>query len=87
MITSDNPRSEKPESIIKEICAGIGKNNYAAIPDRREAIRYALECAGDNGVVLIAGKGGENYQEINGVRYEYSDEEYIRSLIEKKVIK
>lgn len=87
VITSDNPRSEKPESIIKEICAGIGKNNYAAIPDRREAIRYALECAGDNGVVLIAGKGGENYQEINGVRYEYSDEEYIRSLIEKKVIK
>lgn len=87
VITSDNPRYEQPEKIIGDICSGIKKDNYVAITERKEAIRYALECAGDNGIVLIAGKGGENYQEICGVKYEYSDEQYIRSLIEEKVIK
>lgn len=86
VVTSDNPRFEQPEKIIDDICSGIKKDNYIAIPERTQAIKYALECAGDNGVVLIAGKGGEKYQEIRGVKYEYSDETFIRSLIEEKVI-
>lgn len=87
VITSDNPRYEQPEKIIEEICSGIEKDNYVAITDRKTAIRRALEIAGENGVVLIAGKGGENYQEISGVKYEYSDEQFVRSLIEENILK
>lgn len=87
VITSDNPRYEQPEKIIEEICSGIEKKNYIAVTDRKIAIRRALEIAGENGVVLIAGKGGENYQEISGVKYEYSDEQFVRSLIEENILK
>ena len=86
VVTSDNPRSEDPEKIIEDVVSGIKTNNYEIVPDRKQAIRYALECAGDNGVVLIAGKGGEKYQEINGVKYEFSDAEFVRGLIDEKVI-
>ena len=87
VITSDNPRYEKAEDIIGDVVSGIKTDNYVAIPDRREAIRYAVECAGDNGVILIAGKGGEEYQEINGVKLNYSDEDFVKKLIDEKVIK
>ena len=87
VITSDNPRYEKAEDIIGDVVSGIKTDNYVAIPDRREAIRYAVECAGDNGVILIAGKGGEEYQEINGVKLDYSDEDFVKKLIDEKVIK
>lgn len=75
IITSDNPRFEDPMDIINEIKAGIIKNNFMVCENRAEAIKTALQGAEDNAVILIAGKGHENYQEINGVRTHFSDKE------------
>jgi UDP-N-acetylmuramoyl-L-alanyl-D-glutamate--2,6-diaminopimelate ligase len=74
-ITSDNPRYENPLDIIKEIKAGISKDNFEVIENREEAIRKAIEETEDNAVILIAGKGHESYQEINGIRNHFSDRE------------
>jgi UDP-N-acetylmuramoyl-L-alanyl-D-glutamate--2,6-diaminopimelate ligase len=74
IVTSDNPRSEDPEGIISEIVSGMTANRHEVVIDRAEAIRHAIEfaCAGD--IVLLAGKGHENYQEIHGVKHEFSDQ-------------
>jgi len=72
-VTSDNPRTEDPFEIIKEITAGMRSYNYEVIENREEAIKTAIENAEDNAVILIAGKGHENYQEIHGVRKYFSD--------------
>ena len=79
VITSDNPREERPEDIIADIVEGMRRTEgiYTVIPDRREAIRYAVERSGRGDVVLIAGKGHETYQEIQGVRYPMDDREII----------
>src|ERR1035437_3777443 len=74
-ITSDNPRNENPFEIIKEIKVGINKDNFEVIENREEAIRRAIEDTEDNAVILIAGKGHESYQEINGIRNHFSDKE------------
>lgn len=74
-ITSDNPRTEDPYFIIDEIQKGIKTNNYRVIENREEAIRTAIFESEDNAVILVAGKGHENYQEINGVRKHFSDKE------------
>jgi len=74
-VTSDNPRTENPQKIIEEILSGIKQNNFTAIENREEAIRTAIFESEDNAVILIAGKGHENYQEINGVRKHFSDKE------------
>lgn len=74
-ITSDNPRSEDPFSIIEDIRKGINKNNYEIIENRDEAIKTAIQYSEDDAVILIAGKGHENYQEINGVKHHFSDKE------------
>ena len=63
------------EEIIKEIKAGISKDNYEVIENRKEAIKKAIEETEDNAVILIAGKGHESYQEINGIRNHFSDKE------------
>jgi len=81
IVTSDNPRTEEPEKIISEVTAGITKNNYAVLPDRAEAIRAAVEMARDGDTVLIAGKGHEDYQEIKGIRYPFSDREVLGATI------
>ena len=89
VVTSDNPRTESPQAIIDQIVSGIGHighsptaSNYngpalhdrvRVEPDRREAIYDAIASAGENDVVLIAGKGHESYQEIGGVRHAFSD--------------
>ena len=73
IVTSDNPRSENPATIIKDIEAGIEKDNYIVIPDRRTAIRMAALLASPGDIVIIAGKGHEDYQEIAGVRQPFSD--------------
>ena len=73
IITNDNPRDEIPESIIKEIESGIKSGKYEIISDRASAIKKAIEYAGEDDVVLIAGKGHEDYQEIKGVKYTFSD--------------
>ena len=74
-ITSDNPRNEDPDQIISEILSGLVKDNYEIIENREEAIKRAINSSEDNAVILIAGKGHENYQEIKGVRHHFSDRE------------
>jgi UDP-N-acetylmuramoyl-L-alanyl-D-glutamate--2,6-diaminopimelate ligase len=81
IITSDNPRSEKPEDIIGEIEAGAARRNYLAEPDRKEAIRRAVLMAEENDVLLIAGKGHEEYQEIGGKRFPCNDREVVEESI------
>lgn len=73
IITSDNPRFESREKIAKDIESGTVNNKYLVILDRSEAIKKALEMAGNGDVVLIAGKGAENYIDENGVKIPYSD--------------
>lgn len=74
IVTSDNPRSEDPASIIEQICAGIPTGVASvAITDRRQAIRWALSEAIPGAIILLAGKGHEEYQEINGVKHPFSD--------------
>ncbi|MFZ2324551.1 MAG: UDP-N-acetylmuramoyl-L-alanyl-D-glutamate--2,6-diaminopimelate ligase [Ignavibacteriaceae bacterium] len=74
-ITSDNPRTENPFAIIEDIKKGISINNYTVIENRGKAIKEAILSSDDKAVILIAGKGHENYQEINGVRNHFSDKE------------
>lgn len=83
LITSDNPRTENPEQIFADMNAGIdfsGHNKYE-IPDRREAIKFAVKNAQDGDIVVIAGKGHENYQEIDGVRHWFDDVVEVQSAI------
>ena len=72
IVTSDNPRDEAPEDIIMDIIAGIS-TGYEAVVDRKKAIEHALESMGKKEIVLIAGKGHEEYQEIKGVKHPFSD--------------
>ena len=74
-VTSDNPRTEDPNKIVEEVLIGIKTKNYKAIVNREEAIKTAIEESEDNAVILIAGKGHETYQEVNGVRSHFSDKE------------
>lgn len=81
IITSDNPRNEEPEDIINDMLAGLTKQDMqkvVTIVDRREAIRTACLLAGQGDVVLVAGKGHEDYQEIKGVKHHFDDHEVIR---------
>jgi UDP-N-acetylmuramoyl-L-alanyl-D-glutamate--2,6-diaminopimelate ligase len=85
-VTSDNPRSEKPEAIISEILGGFPSAaarsaQHAAIPDRRAAIRAALDSAGPGDVVVIAGKGHETYQIIGGDVAPFDDREIARAVL------
>ena len=82
IITSDNPRNEDPALIIKDIEAGIEKDNYIIIPDRRTAIRLAVLLASPGDIVVAAGKGHEDYQDIGAVRYPFSD----RTVVEEAII-
>lgn len=84
IITSDNPRTEDPAQIIKEIEAGVESQNfskYITIPDRKEAIKMAIKFAEPKDIVLLAGKGHETYQEIKGVRHHFDDKETILELV------
>lgn len=83
IITSDNPRTEDPAAIIKEIEAGVEPQNfckYTSIPDRKEAIKMAIKFAEPKDIILVAGKGHETYQEINGVKHHFDDKEVINEL-------
>ena len=83
IITSDNPRTEKPESIVQEIEVGAkkSKGKYITIVDRTEAIKYAINMATKNDIIVLAGKGHETYQEINGVKKHYDEREIIKEVI------
>ena len=81
-VTSDNPRDEVPEMILEEILVGLhGKEHVTATPDRRLAIQMALENLEKNEVLMILGKGDEDYQEIKGVKYPFDDREVVRALL------
>lgn len=83
IITSDNPRTEKPEEIVKEIEVGAkkSKGKYICIVDRTEAIKHAISIATKNDIIVLAGKGHETYQEINGVKNHYDEREIIKGVI------
>ena len=78
VITSDNPRSEDPAAIIRDIRKGIGKNNYCVITDRKRAVRKALSLAARGDIVLLAGKGHENYQVLKGRTIPFDDRKEVR---------
>ena len=86
VITSDNPRFEEPEDIIADIVTGIQKTDgaYIAICDRKEAIAYAIEhgCPGD--IIVVAGKGHEDYQEIRGVKYPMDDRQLVADILRER---
>ncbi|MDP8260631.1 MAG: UDP-N-acetylmuramoyl-L-alanyl-D-glutamate--2,6-diaminopimelate ligase [Candidatus Gygaella obscura] len=84
IITSDNPRFEKPEKIIVNIVKGSKKKNYKIICERKKAIKYALSIARKEDNILIAGKGHENYQIIKAVRKPFSDKEQIKKCLKSK---
>ena len=83
IITSDNPRTEEPAEIVKEIEVGMKKTKgkYVTIVDRIEAIKYAINMANKNDIIVLAGKGHETYQEINGKKYPFDEREIIKKLI------
>ena len=80
-ITNDNPRGEDPKKIISDICRGIKRLEYKIIEDRKDAIEHALSIAEEGDVVLLAGKGHEEEQEILGRRYELSDRKLARDIM------
>lgn len=85
IITSDNPRTEKPEDIIKAIEEGISKTKgkYEIILDRTEAIEKAIKMANKRDIIILAGKGHETYQEINNEKKHYDEREIVKEIIEK----
>ena len=89
IITSDNPRFEKPEAIIEDIKVGVERSGgkYIAITDRREAIHYALDHGQKGDIIAMLGKGHEEYVEIEGVRYPFSEVEEIELYRRKKEAK
>jgi UDP-N-acetylmuramoyl-L-alanyl-D-glutamate--2,6-diaminopimelate ligase len=85
ILTSDNPRTEKAEEILKDMEAGINvvaRRKYITIADRKEAIKTAVSLSNHEDIVLVAGKGHEKYQEIDGVRYEFDDKKVLREMFE-----
>ena len=84
ILTSDNPRNEDPEVILDEMEKGVEAHNYKKvlrITDRKQAIKTACQLAQPNDIILIAGKGHETYQEINGVRHHFDDMETVKEIL------
>ncbi len=86
IITSDNPRTENPSTIIAEMEAGVEPQNFKkslSIEDRKQAIKTACQLANPNDIILIAGKGHETYQEINGIRHDFDDMKIVKEILEQ----
>ena len=84
IFTSDNPRSENPDEIIKDIEKGVPAEHYKktlSITDRKQAIKTACQLANNGDIILIAGKGHETYQEIQGERFDFDDFKIINELL------
>ncbi len=84
ILTSDNPRNENPETILDEMEVGVEPQNYKKmlrITDRKQAIKTACQLAQPNDIILIAGKGHETYQEVNGVRHHFDDMETVKEIL------
>ncbi len=86
IITSDNPRTEEPQAIIDDIKIGIAKTDgkYVEICDRKEAIAYAIDHGESGDIIVLAGKGHEDYQEINGVKYPMDERVLIQEILEER---
>ena len=85
IFTSDNPRNEDPQQIIKDMEAGVhaaAKKKYISIADRREAIKTAVNLSNKEDIILVAGKGHEKYQEVEGVKYEFDDKKVLKEMFE-----
>jgi UDP-N-acetylmuramoyl-L-alanyl-D-glutamate--2,6-diaminopimelate ligase len=82
IVTTDNPRFEEPGDIINEILSGMKKDNHVVIENRLEAIKYALDNARKDDIIILAGKGHEYYQEIKGVRYHFNEKEIVDELLD-----
>jgi UDP-N-acetylmuramoyl-L-alanyl-D-glutamate--2,6-diaminopimelate ligase len=87
VITSDNPRFEEPQRIIDDIKVGIGRTNgeYIEIIDRREAIKYVIEHGQPGDIIVLAGKGHEDYQEIKGVKYPMDERVIIQEILDESL--
>ncbi|GAY76474.1 UDP-N-acetylmuramoylalanyl-d-glutamate-2,6-diaminopimelate ligase [Sporolactobacillus inulinus] len=85
ILTADNPRTEDPEQILLEMEAGVTGRDYRKIPDRREAIRYAVDEAESGDILLIAGKGHEDYQIIGTTKHHFDDREEARKAIRARM--
>ena len=86
ILTSDNPRGEDPQEIINDMLAGLNeeqRKKTISIVDRKEAIRTACALAQKGDVVVVAGKGHENYQEIQGVKHHFDDKEVLNEIFNK----
>ena len=86
IFTSDNPRSENPETILEDIEKGVEPQNFkkiVAISDRKQAIKTACQLAQPNDIILIAGKGHETYQEIKGKRFDFDDYKIVQELLKQ----
>ena len=86
IITSDNPRDEEPQDIINDIKTGMAKTNgkYVEICDRKEAIAYAIHHGKPGDIIVLTGKGHEDYQEIRGVKYPMDERDLIRDILAGK---
>ena len=86
IITSDNPRDEDPQEIINDIKIGMEKTmgKYVEIIDRKDAIRYAMSIGKPNDIIVLSGKGNEDYQEIKGVRYQMDERVLIKEILEEE---
>ena len=83
VVTSDNPRSEEPSEIIKDILRGMAKDNHSVVENRREAIEYAMRMAEKGDVVILAGKGHETYQILKNGTIHFDEREVVKEVWEK----
>jgi UDP-N-acetylmuramoyl-L-alanyl-D-glutamate--2,6-diaminopimelate ligase len=84
ILSSDNPRSEDPDLILQDILQGVqrsGNKHVHAIPDRKEAIAYAVRLAQSGDVLVLAGKGHENYQILGGQKLHFDEREILREIL------
>ena len=87
IITTDNPRYEEPYQIIDQIEEGVRQftRKYITIQNRKTAIEYAVDMLGKNDILILAGKGNEEYQEIMGTKHKFLDKEVVAEIIGKNV--
>lgn len=83
ILTSDNPRTEDPERIMDDACKGFGRKNFVRIADRKEAIWQAIQNAKPADIIVIAGKGHEPYQDVQGVKHPFDDRKIAKSHLER----
>ena len=87
VITADNSRFEDVMDIIEDIKVGIHKTDgkYVVIPDRIQAIKYCIENAEDGDIIVLAGKGHEDYQEIKGIKHHFDEREIVADILSHKI--